>query len=66
VAALYLFAEGYATLSSVRFWASLARPSIRARAKRLFGVIGGFRYGGMILGGCSAAGSVVGGSGCSP
>lgn len=51
VAALYLFAEGYATLTSVRFWASLGEGFDPRESKRLFGVIGGFGMGGMILGG---------------
>ncbi|HEY3449401.1 MAG TPA: cyclic nucleotide-binding domain-containing protein [Myxococcales bacterium] len=51
VAVLYLFAEGYATLSSVRFWASLGEGFDPRESKRLFGVIGGFGMGGMMLGG---------------
>jgi ATP/ADP translocase/HEAT repeat protein len=51
VAALFVFAEAYATVSSVRFWASLGEAFDPRASKRLFGVIGGFGMAGMILGG---------------
>ncbi|MBI5545304.1 MAG: cyclic nucleotide-binding domain-containing protein [Deltaproteobacteria bacterium] len=61
VAGLYVFAEAYATVSSVRFWASMGEAFDPRESKRLFGVIGGFGMAGMILGGLlGSLGAVVG------
>jgi ATP/ADP translocase/HEAT repeat protein len=59
---LYLFAEGYTTVASVRFWASLGESFDARESKRLFGVIGGFGMAGAIAGGlfASALGGVLG------
>ncbi|MFN7134340.1 MAG: hypothetical protein ACK4N5_19835, partial [Myxococcales bacterium] len=58
VAALYLFAEVYATVASVRFWASLGERFDARESKRLFGVIGGFG-----MAGSAVAGLLLGGVG---
>ncbi len=61
VGGLYLFAESYATVTSVRFWAHLGERFDARQAKRLFGVIGGFGMAGSILGGVvGGLGGVVG------
>jgi HEAT repeat protein len=61
VAALYVFAEAYATVTSVRFWAALGERFDARASKRLFGVVGGFGMGGSVIGGMLGGfGAVVG------
>lgn len=58
VAAVYLFAEAYATVVAVRFWASIGERFDTGESKRLFGAIGGFG-----MAGSAAAGLLLGGLG---
>ncbi|HCF62594.1 MAG TPA: PBS lyase, partial [Myxococcales bacterium] len=61
VAALYVFAEAYATVTAVRFWAVVGEGFDARASKRLFGVVGGFGMAGSVLGGLlGGLGAVVG------